>query len=49
MGSVDFGLENVAVAEARVVDLHSRCNKKGCHLGRYLEQNLCETHYFRGR
>ena len=46
--SVDIGLENVAMAAARVVELPSRCNKKVCHFGRCL-QNQCKTHYLRGR
>ena len=42
---VDIGLENVALAAARVVELPSRSGSKGVQKRRCL-QNVCENHCF---
>ena len=42
--SLDTGLENVAVAAARVVELLPRSSLKGIHKSRCL-QNDCENHF----
>ena len=42
---VDIGLENVAVAAARVVERPPRCSNKGVQKRRCL-QNVCENHFF---
>ena len=41
---VDIGLENVAVAAARVVERPPRCSNKGVQKRRCL-QNVCENHF----
>ena len=41
---IDLGLQNVAVAAARVVELHPRCSLKGGGQKRRCLQNACDNH-----
>ena len=45
---IDIGLENVAEAAARVVELPPRCSNKYGQKRRCL-QNACENHFVRDR